>query len=89
MRFTFRINRDSLALMSSIVSERALLARINRKLRPDDKAVRKCRRSSRDWITLGDYHLVCSARKLVLASNLNLPAYAKELEVIAPSERPA
>jgi hypothetical protein len=39
-------------------TEGARLARLNRKLAHQDTIIRKCRRDSRDYLTLGDYYAV-------------------------------
>jgi hypothetical protein len=40
------------------VSERALIQRLNRKLKENDLIVKKTRPNSKSWSTLGDYYVI-------------------------------
>lgn len=69
------------------VSPRALLARINRKLRPENRAVRQCRPPpSRDWSNLGDYYAVDFEVNCVCDKHIDLGALGKRLGVLKPYE---
>ena len=70
------------------VSDRALLARINRKLLKEDRIVKKCRPDSRSYHDLGDYYMVDLRSNGVLFhyKNLDLSKLAKELELLKPYE---
>lgn len=68
------------------VTERALLARINRKLRPSLHRVKVCREGSRWFIDLGKYYEVDLSRNHHLGSISDLRAYGHELGVLKPHE---
>lgn len=68
------------------VSEKALLARINRKLRKDDEAVRRCRDGK--WShTLGRFYRVDLRRNAHLDNHINLEELGRELLVLKPHEK--
>lgn len=48
------------------VSERALVARINRVLAREGERLRKCRTDSRSFPTLGNYYIVHLPRNLIV-----------------------
>jgi hypothetical protein len=54
--------RPRIENMKAAVSERALIARINRRLRPNFEAVRRCRPDSHAYGDLGDYYVVDTNR---------------------------
>ncbi len=67
------------------VGERALAQRINRKLRHDDKALRKARGS---WVhDLGDYYIIDVKRNVLLYSNCGLESLGQELGILKPWEK--
>jgi len=72
--------------MKSQVSERAVLARINRKLKKDDIIVKKCRESSRAYLDLGDYYSVDFYHNRIIDMHIDLAQLAKDASVLAPWE---
>jgi len=68
------------------VSERALLARLNRHLRNRGKVIKKCRYWSRDHFTLGDYFAVDLYRNVIIAHHIDLSDWAKNRGVIKDYE---
>jgi hypothetical protein len=48
------------------VTTRALVQRINRKLRPEYRHLHACRRNSRWWHDLGDYYVTCTYRNQIV-----------------------
>jgi hypothetical protein len=64
------------------VSERALLQRINRKLKPDLEAVKKTRGGWRRLSDLGDYYWVDYRRNFMLNHHLDLETVGHELGVL-------
>ncbi len=69
-----------------IVSERALVARINRKIKGEELQLKKCREGSRGFSTLGEYYTVDFSRNTVSDSQIDLSDYAKKLGVLADHE---
>ena len=67
------------------VSERAIIQRINRKLKPKDAKLKKLR-SKKAWSNLGDYYIVHKKQNFVLDTFIRLESYARELEVLADWE---
>ena len=70
--------------MKKPISERALLARINRAL--DDDVVKKCRRDSRQWYSLGDYYSVDLMTNVIIDKDIDLEAYGRELGCLTEFE---
>ncbi len=68
------------------VSERAVIQRINRALALQGQKMRKTR-GWRAHHELGDYYVVVPSRNFIVAQNIDLEAFARELEVLAPYER--
>ena len=68
------------------VSERALLARINRRLRDDDEVVKKCREDSRAYYELGDYYILGISVGGINEKNIDLEDYGRELGCLADYE---
>ena len=64
------------------VSERALIARINRRLQPVGESVRTCRESSR-WFHDFGRHYVVNDRNLLVAKDVDIDAWAADLEIAA------
>lgn len=69
-----------------VISERALLARINRKLRGDERRVKKCRENSPGFSYLGEFYVVDFTTNSVVDHQVDLAQYAGELDVLAPFE---
>lgn len=65
------------------ISDRALLARVNRKLakQDDPSRVRVCREDSRDFNQLGRYYATDYSNHLI-GSDIDLQEWARELKVI-------
>lgn len=68
------------------ISERALLARINRKLKQDNEQLRKCKVDSRGYGELGDYYAIDLNRNTVTATHVDLSKWGKEMKVLADFE---
>ncbi|MFC4252846.1 hypothetical protein [Sinimarinibacterium flocculans] len=66
------------------LTERTLVARINRALRRDDAdmIVRVCRDSSRDRLYLGRYYAVDPTRNCIVDKHVDLEALARALSVL-------
>ena len=60
------------------VSERALLARINRKITDDDLILRRCPATRRDYHNLGDFYLVNWRINGLARTNNDLEDYGRE-----------
>ena len=76
--------------MQVLVSERALVARINRKLRPDFEALRRCRPDNRAYHELGDYYVVDTYRNAVGRHGMDraeLEVYGRELDCLKQWEK--
>lgn len=67
------------------VSEKALIARINRQLAKQEERL-KTNRSDRDFVTLGHYYIVNWNRNCVTSTHHNLSALAEEMGVLKPWE---
>ena len=72
----------------TIVSERALIKRINRKLAqgPRPEKLCKTRPESRAWLDLGDYYVRDIYRNLIMDNHVDVTELAKDLNVIAEYE---
>jgi hypothetical protein len=68
------------------ITERALLARINRKLAKDESTLRKARENSHWLSTTGDYYEVDWRTNAITRTNVGLEKYAKDLGVLKPYE---
>ncbi len=68
------------------VSERAILARINRKLAKSEQVVKKCRTDSRWYGECGNYYAIDLRTNCIQAKHIDLEDWAKELDVIEPFE---
>jgi hypothetical protein len=68
------------------VSVRALIQRINRKIRPEYRRLHACRRNSRWWSNLGDYYVVDTYRNMIVDSGIDPTAYGRRLGVLQPFE---
>jgi hypothetical protein len=64
------------------VSERALVARINRVLHKESKTLRRCRASSR-WVgELGAYYTLDLNRNMITLTRVDLATLGRELKVL-------
>jgi hypothetical protein len=70
-----------------LLAEQALLARINRRLRPKGKMVRKCPKHSPIYYELGDYYLLDSGMNLLLRSDVNLIELGRDLGVLKARDK--
>lgn len=68
------------------VSERAILARINRKISGEGRIIRKCRENSSGFSYLGRYHEVDVYKNTVTATHVDLESWAKEEGVLKDYE---
>ena len=68
------------------ISERALLARINRRLAKDDQKLLKCRADTRAYADLGDWYIVSQSTNAVEAAHVDLEQLAQELKCIRSFE---
>jgi hypothetical protein len=69
------------------VSTRALLARLNRKLRHEDLMVKTCAPYRRGYDELGDFYVVNTNRNWIAEKNIDLEDFAREYEVLKPWEK--
>lgn len=69
------------------ISERAVLARINRKLKPDNKQLKKCKADSQGYGELGDYYEVDLNLNAVTATHVDLQQRGTEMKVLADFEQ--
>jgi hypothetical protein len=67
------------------VSERALIQRINRALREDDRVL-KATRGERARLDLGYFYILDTRRNFVVAKECNLEVIGRELGVLADYE---
>jgi hypothetical protein len=72
--------------MSYLVTNGALVARINRKLAKDWKKLHKYRESSSGHHNLGDYYVVDSYRNAIINTHVDVLSFARDLGVIHPGE---
>ena len=68
------------------VSERALLARINRKIHDDDLMLRRCPSTRRDYLNMGDYYLVNWRINGLAGHHIDLEDYGREVGVLKDYE---
>lgn len=68
------------------ITFKALISRINRKLKPVFQRLRK-NRSSRDWNYLGDFFIEDFRRNTVIDSHVDPKKIGREIGVLMPSER--
>lgn len=74
------------------VSPRALIQRINRRLRRDADGdvpdiVRATRGRGNAWLDLGDYYLLDQRRNFVIKTHVDIEDLGRELKVLAEWER--
>lgn len=67
------------------VSERATIQRINRKLRPDMCALKQTR-GERARMDLGYWYVIDYTHNIIIAQNINLESYAREVGALAEHE---
>ncbi len=68
------------------ISERALIARINRKLKPDSERLKKLR-GDRGLMDLGRYYIIDLKNGLLTQANVDLEETARSMGVLQPWER--
>lgn len=68
------------------VSERALVARINRALAKQHESLRRCRMGTQAFNDLGAYYVLDVYRNHVLATHVNIEALGRELNVLGVGE---
>jgi hypothetical protein len=68
------------------VSERALFARINRKIHGDDLTLRRCTEARRNYQDLGDYYLLDRRINGVVGKDVGLEAYGRDVGVLKDYE---
>lgn len=68
------------------VSERAVIARINRALAKDGEALRKTRNDSRWLNDLGHYYIIDANLNTITAQHISLSELGRELNVLKPWE---
>ena len=68
------------------VSERALFARINRKIDADELILRRCRPTMRDHHELGDYYTVNWRINGIWEKDIDLEAYGREVGALKDYE---
>ena len=68
------------------VTERALFARVNRALAKQGEFLRKSRPGSRTESFVGAFYCIDCRRNTVIAYNIDLEAFARELGVLADYE---
>lgn len=69
--------------MTTTITKKALLSRINRKLAPNHESVRKARKTEP---SLGEFYLLDEYRNVVMAVDVDLEEAARVLEVLAAGE---
>ena len=68
------------------LSERAVLARVNRALAKNDEILRICRKDSRGHLELGRFYSVDLSRDVVKSKGVDLEKWAREMKVMKPYE---
>ncbi len=68
------------------ITPRAVIQRINRKIKPEHQRLRMCRQNSRWWKDLGDHYIVDLDANLIRHSHVDPEAYGRELGVVQPFE---
>jgi hypothetical protein len=69
------------------VTPRALLARLNRQLRHEDRMLKTCAPRRRWYDELGDFYLVNVNRAWIERRHVDLEAFAREHNALRPWER--
>lgn len=72
------------AAIRAAVSERALIARINRALAKenDDRVLRKCREDSRSFRDLGHYYVVDISRNSIIDHHIEIEEMGRQWRVL-------
>ncbi len=65
--------------MNALISELALLARVNRKLTPRNSQLKRCQPGSRHYEERGHFYHTDLATGRVLADHLDIEAFAREV----------
>ena len=68
------------------VSTRAIIQRINRKLAPKYRQLKRCRENSQGWDSLGDYYIVDLCQNAVVDTHVKVESLARELKAIGEWE---
>lgn len=68
------------------VSERALFARINRRIYDDDLVLRRCPATRRGYHNLGDFYLVNWRINGIAGKNIDLEDYGREVGALKDYE---
>ncbi len=79
------------------VSEKVIFERIDSKLAPGRRRLRRCRRDSRSFDDLGEYYIVSTRENYIVDTHIDLETYAKDMGLLAeyeqlcfmPSKKPA
>ncbi|ACO80206.1 hypothetical protein AvCA_40710 [Azotobacter vinelandii CA] len=69
------------------ITERALLARINRKLTPHDTQLKRCQADSVRYPEVGRFYHIATPTGAVLADHVNIETMARDIGVLADWER--
>lgn len=72
--------------MKAKISERALVARIRRKLAKDGEALKSCRMDSRWYSDLGDWYVVDLNTNSIIAQHCDLERLGREVGALKPFE---
>jgi len=75
--------------MKKQVSERAVMARLNRRLRKDNQQIRKTRDNSRWLVSQGDFFIIDLATKIISDDHVDLDYTARDLGALAAYEEVA
>lgn len=68
--------------MSPKLSERALIARINRKLAYENQRLRKTRGRSWNWVNFGTFYIINFYLNTIVAQHVDIFKLACELEIV-------
>lgn len=69
-----------------MVSERALIQRINRKLSKESKVLKTAREKSVGFQSTGRFYIIDDSRNLVATTDIKLEKLGRELKVLRPYE---
>ena len=69
------------------ISERALAARVSRRLSKDGERLKACKEDSRAFNSLGRYYVVDIERNVVTDRRIDLEAFARKLGVLQAWEK--
>ena len=68
------------------ITERALIARLNRRLADDGQQIKTCREGSRSFPTLGRYYIVRIDFNAVDTPDIDLEGWGREMGVLRDNE---